>query len=403
LVVVVNSPTSISTEQPRLTPRKYALTVVVGAAALGVLGRSAGVLVGSSPSRAVLVGMLVLALLVWVAERMPVPIEGKSVSLSFVFVVCAAVMFGAAATALITAVAVGIVEFRCRMRVVAAYNTGSWALVAAASGIAASFGGGSDLGLLLAVVLASAALFVTNMALIAIVTADLRLRDALAIAWSWARPGFRPFVLSVSVVPLFVECWRTSHLIAIAAGVPLFAIGLHLRSAAESREATMLALTDPLTGLGNRRHLDERLQQELARADDERVPLSLCLIDLDDFKSINDRYGHETGDLALITIAETLRQGGEAFRLGGDEFALLLPRHSAERAVEVATAVSERVQTLHGPRGVPLSISTGTATYPTGGHGRDDLLRVADKAAYAEKARRRRSESSRRLTSATNA
>jgi diguanylate cyclase (GGDEF)-like protein len=117
------------------------------------------------------------------------------------------------------------------------------------------------------------------------------------------------------------------------------------------------------------------------------VPISVCLIDLDDFKSINDRYGHETGDAALTAIAGTLRQGGEAFRLGGDEFVLLLPRHSPERAAEVATAVRERLQTLRDPPGVRLSISTGTATYPSRGHDRDDLLRVADRAAYAEKAR----------------
>jgi diguanylate cyclase (GGDEF)-like protein len=378
----------ISMGEPRLTPRRYALTVVVGAAALVVLGRSAGLLVDSLPSRDVLTGMLVLALLVWLADRMPVPIESTSVSLSFVFVVCAAVMYGAAVAALITAVAVGIPEFQRRKHVVqAVYNTGSWSLVAAATGIAASLGGDSDLGLLLAVALASAAFFVTNLALIAAVTADARLRHATLLAWSWAKPGLRPFVLSVSVAPVFVECWRTSHLIAVAAGIPLLAIGLHLRSIAQSREATMLALTDPLTGLGNRRHLSERLQQELARADDEHVPISVCLIDLDDFKSINDRYGHETGDAALTAIAGTLRQGGEAFRLGGDEFVLLLPRHSPERAAEVATAVRERVQTLRDPPGVPLSISIGTATYPSRGHDRDELLRVADKAAYAEKAR----------------
>jgi hypothetical protein len=101
--------------------------------------------------------------------------------------------------------------------------------------------------------------------LMPVVTADARLRHATVLAWSWAKPGLRPFVLSVSVAPVFVECWRTSHLIAVAAGIPLLAIGLHLRSTAQSREATMLAFTDPLTGLSNRRHLSERLQQELAQ------------------------------------------------------------------------------------------------------------------------------------------
>ncbi len=173
---------------------------MVGAAALVVLGRSAGVLVDSPPSRDVLTGMLVLAMLVWVADRTPVPIESTSVSLSFVFVVCAAVMYGAAVAALITAVAVGIAEFQRRKHVAhAAYNTGSFALAAAATGVAASLGGDSDLGLLLAVALASAAFLVTNMALIAAVTADARLRhvwgcgsgrrSAFAGAKSTSRPA----------------------------------------------------------------------------------------------------------------------------------------------------------------------------------------------------------------------
>jgi len=86
-----------------------------------------------------------------------------------------------------------------------------------------------------------------------------------------------------------------------------------------------LALTDPLTGLGNHRHFHERLERELAQARERRLPLSLCLIDVDDFKRINDRFGHPAGDRLLSQLATRLRQTGEAFRLGGDEFALLLP------------------------------------------------------------------------------
>ena len=105
-----------------------------------------------------------------------------------------------------------------------------------------------------------------------------------------------------------------------------------------------LALTDPLTGLGNHRSFHERLQRELvvgrARTD---VHSALCLVDFDDLKSVNDRFGHPVGDLVLGQVASRLRQGGEAFRLGGDEFAVLLPRQD-ERAGDRGRALDRRAR-----------------------------------------------------------
>src|SRR5207237_1155033 len=91
--------------------------------------------------------------------------------------------------------------------------------------------------------------------------------------------------------------------------------------------AMRLALTYPLTCLGNHRHFHERLQRELLNAEEQRTALTLCFVDIDDFKKINDRFGHPSGDRVLSQVAGRLRQGGEAFRLGGDEFALLLSDH----------------------------------------------------------------------------
>ncbi len=136
-----------------------------------------------------------------------------------------------------------------------------------------------------------------------------------------------PFALSLSIVPLFIVVWTTHPYVALTAVVPLAAVVLHLRSLEASRQATALSLTDPLTGLGNRRQLSERLQRELDRSDSSREPLSVCMLDVDDFKAINDSRGHAAGDDALVAVAGALRQGGEAFRLGGDEFVLLLPDH----------------------------------------------------------------------------
>ena len=134
-----------------------------------------------------------------------------------------------------------------------------------------------------------------------------------------------PFTLMASTALMLVVLWqRTPFLFAALAG-PLVAISLYQRSTHRALSAMRLALTDPLTGLGNHRHFHERLQREMALADEADTLVSLCFLDVDDFKRINDRFGHPAGDRVLSLVAARLRQGGEAFRLGGDEFAVLLP------------------------------------------------------------------------------
>ena len=177
----------------------------------------------------------------------------------------------------------------------------------------------------------------------------------------------------------------------MAAAGPLTAIGLLQARALDIATANTLALTDPLTGLGNRRHFDERLARELDRADREGTPLSLCLVDLDDFKTINDTYGHAAGDAVLTAAASCLRRGGEAFRYGGDEFALLLPRCCERTAAEVAGAVCARIAELIDAGGRALAVSAGTATFaPSAWSEPSELLRAADAALYARKSERRR-------------
>jgi len=146
-----------------------------------------------------------------------------------------------------------------------------------------------------------------------------------------------------------------------------------------------LALTDPLTGLGNHRHFHERLHRELLAAEDAGVPLSLCLLDVDDFKRVNDRFGHPTGDRVLAELAGRLRHGGEAFRLGGDEFAVLMPRLDEAAADEAATAITERIRSLPLADGLEVTASAGVATLRAGALERDELVRLADSALYSAK------------------
>ena len=143
-----------------------------------------------------------------------------------------------------------------------------------------------------------------------------------------------------------------------------------------------LALTDPLTGLGNHRHFHDRLERELADSRAQGYPLSLCLVDIDDFKRINDRFGHPGGDKVLAQLASNLRQGGEAFRLGGDEFAILLPGRDEEGARMAAEAIIERIAAVELDPAGPVTISAGIATVPEEELGRDELVRRADSALY---------------------
>ena len=153
----------------------------------------------------------------------------------------------------------------------------------------------------------------------------------------------------------------------------------------EHLEAVRLALTDPLTGLGNHRSFQERLQRDLEAADTGGTIVSLCLLDIDNFKAINDRHGLPIGDRVLAHVARRLRQNGEAFRLGGDEFALLLPGKGDEEALAIARAVLERIASRGAVRGIDVSLSAGIAEYPQSGVDRNELMRVADAALYQAK------------------
>jgi diguanylate cyclase (GGDEF)-like protein/putative nucleotidyltransferase with HDIG domain len=179
--------------------------------------------------------------------------------------------------------------------------------------------------------------------------------------------------------------WHQSPLLSAALVGPLVAVALYQRSVHEALAAMRLALTDPLTGLGNHRHFHERLQGDLDQAAQHGTTFSVCLVDIDDFKHVNDHHGHPMGDRVLAQVAARLRQGGEAFRLGGDEFALLLPGRTEREALAIANSVLERISDTSFEHGARLTLSAGIATFPLHGTDRADLVRVADNALYWSK------------------
>jgi diguanylate cyclase (GGDEF)-like protein len=150
------------------------------------------------------------------------------------------------------------------------------------------------------------------------------------------------------------------------------------------------AVTDPLTGILNRRGFEETLEAGLATARAERLPLSLLVIDCDDFKEINDRAGHEFGDSLLREVADVLvsalPEGAEAARLGGDEFVVMLPEAGVDAAEAMGTQIRRLLAEGLTDAGFPLHISAGISTYPFDGAKATALLRAADQALYAAKA-----------------
>ena len=152
------------------------------------------------------------------------------------------------------------------------------------------------------------------------------------------------------------------------------------------------AVRDPLTGLHNRRYLDETLSRELSRAQRENYPLCVILIDLDFFKKVNDTYGHLAGDEVLKTFAHLLqdhaRKGDVACRYGGEEFMLMLPKMPVGAAVERANLLREKFAATRIPFGgaeIGTTLSIGIALSPLHGQTPEELTHNADLALYVAK------------------
>jgi diguanylate cyclase (GGDEF)-like protein len=323
------------------------------------------------------------------AERFPVPVEGadaNGVSLGFVFALAALVLFGWAPATFVYATAPTLVAliWRTRPPIRAIFNAGVFGLAGGSAGLILGQMHGSSAPMLTAKVAASAAmLYTVNLLLVtAAIAASGSSLGYFGLIRSNVRWTIVPFTLMASTALMLVVLWqRTPFLFAALAG-PLVAISLYQRSTHKALNAIRLALTDPLTGLGNHRHFHERLQRELAKAEEARTLLSLCFLDIDDFKRINDQFGHPAGDRVLSQVATRLRQGGEAFRLGGDEFAVLLPGADERHAVATAESIVARIAGTELGKAGAITVSAGVATFPQHGHDRDALIRLADGALY---------------------
>jgi diguanylate cyclase (GGDEF)-like protein len=162
----------------------------------------------------------------------------------------------------------------------------------------------------------------------------------------------------------------------------------------ETDELTRRAQTDPLTGLANRVLLRDRLESALVRRDRDQHRPALLFIDIDDFKAVNDRFGHDTGDGLLVEVSDRLRHCVRpedlVARLGGDEFAVLIEEHAPHKdgASDVARRIIEALQSPFDLSGHAsnVRVSIGIASYHGGPSAADLILKQADSAMYRAKA-----------------
>lgn len=154
-------------------------------------------------------------------------------------------------------------------------------------------------------------------------------------------------------------------------------------------ETKQLALTDGLTGCVNRRSFEMQLERDMQLAMRNRQPLSLIMLDIDHFKRVNDTFGHKAGDVALRTLADTLRRElrgiDTAARYGGEEFAVILPQAGVDGALIVAERLRTCIESTEVPGVGMITASLGIATFPLHAMGREQLVQIADDALYAAK------------------
>jgi diguanylate cyclase (GGDEF)-like protein len=212
-----------------------------------------------------------------------------------------------------------------------------------------------------------------------------------------------PSVLSDAIVPLIYQgnfiglllvrsddttrVWADNELLLLHTVADQLAVAVN--QAHLFAQMQQQALTDGLTGCYNRRSFELQLERDLHLATRMRQPLSLIMLDLDNFKHINDQAGHDAGDVALRMLADSLRSElravDTAARFGGDEFVVILPQANSEGALLVAERLRKRMTQIDVPNFGQITASLGVATFPLHASSRDTLVVAADRALYNSK------------------
>lgn len=367
--------------------------LILGVLTLGVpIAAGAAVRLALDPpgAGAALAALLFFAFAL-LAELKPVPLEEdglSSVSLAFVFILATVILFGWQQAVLIaggSALVAQIVEKKPPLRT--AFNTSVYVVSAFAAAFPLFVLGRAATGdpmAITAYALSGGAAFVAvNFVLIALAISShqgVPLGPLLKEAFRLVGPAF---AIQVLLAALAAALWATDPRLLVLMAGPLFTVTLYQRSSLASRIAKRDAHTDSLTRLGNSRSYELALASALEQAD-ARMPLTLCLVDVDDFKQINDAFGHQVGDGVLAGVAGVLFSSGEdvqAFRLGGDEFGLLVwgGPEAVRRELE---DLYRRISAASFPHGEAVTVSCGTAAFPLDALDVQELERMADGSLY---------------------
>jgi diguanylate cyclase (GGDEF)-like protein len=345
------------------------------------------------PSGKTAIGAVLFFAFALIADLKPMPMHesGKSdVSVANVFTVTAAVLLGWQYAVPIAAVSIAITMLKERVQLSrVTFNVATYAIAACAAGTPVNlFGsaGHTNAGRLTAYVIVAALLSMfTNALFVSGAVSIAQGAPYHQVALAAMRRNGVVQGMCVVLAALAANLWVVHGWLIVLLVGPLFTLINYQRSLQSSRAATRDARTDNLTGLGNHRAYQAELREMIDEAGRSDMSFSLVLVDVDDFKQVNDVYGHPAGDDALILIADMLGAVGHAraFRFGGDEFALLvsLDEMSTYRQME---ELQHRLATSEQPAG-PITISVGIASYPQHAKSADELQHVADSALYWSK------------------
>jgi diguanylate cyclase (GGDEF)-like protein len=377
-----------------LPRRLFAYIALTALVALPIIVASLAAIALDPPSGSTAGIVVLFFALALVADLRPVPMDddGKSeVSIASVFIVTSAILFGWRYAVPLAALSIGITYVAARRPAIrTVFNVSMYAISAWGAALPVMLFGsinGSGPGRLTAYVLLGGAVHLAvNVMLVSgaiSISQGARYRQVVVPG---LRQGGGAFAIMVLLAALAANLWvMHSWLLVLLAG-PLFTLTLYQRSALHSRIATRDANTDNLTGLGNHRAYQATLRERIAESERSGEPFSLCLVDVDNFKHVNDVYGHPAGDEVLVLIGDMLGSAGsaEAFRFGGDEFAVLfsLDEMSAYRELE---GVQRDLSLIEASPAGPVTISVGIASFPAHAEGAEELQRTADGALYWSK------------------
>ncbi len=196
------------------------------------------------------------------------------------------------------------------------------------------------------------------------------------------------FLLAPNDLPPLVSFWNTSMRLGIFLTV-VYIVSIQSALKRSLEKEKTLSRTDFLTGALNTRAFSEAAVAEIHRASRYGHPFSIAYIDLDDFKTVNDTYGHTAGDLLLQTVVESIRKSVRSTdslaRMGGDEFAVLFPESGDEPASIIVNKIQIKLAEIMEKKGWPVAASIGLVTYVKPPQSYDDMLKKVDGVMYQVK------------------